>query len=106
MQSLLPSELKAMLDAPGSLPILVDVREPWEHEICHIDGCQHIPMASLSERIKELDPKAKTVVICHHGIRSLQVAKMLEQAGFTDVANLKGGIDIWAREVEPEMVQY
>jgi rhodanese-related sulfurtransferase len=106
MRSLQPSELKALLDTPACAPVILDVREPWEYEICHIDGGRLIPMAELSGRLEELDPTATTVVICHHGMRSQAIARFLEQAGFVDVANLDGGIDAWAREIDPKMAQY
>lgn len=101
-----PSELKSLLDAPGPAPVLLDVREPWEYAICHIGGCKSIPMGQIPHRIRELDPKAKIVVICHHGMRSREVARFLEQAGFTDVSNLEGGIDAWSREIDPRVTQY
>ena len=63
-------------------------------------------MGQIPDRIGELDPRAKIVVICHHGVRSQAIAQFLEQAGFIDVANLRGGIDAWAREIDPEMSQY
>ena len=106
MRSLNPSELKALLDIPGCAPVLLDVREPWEYAICHIAGCKSIPMGQIPNRIGELDPKAKIVVICHHGMRSEQVARFFEQAGFADIVNLQGGIDAWAREIDPKMTRY
>jgi rhodanese-related sulfurtransferase len=63
-------------------------------------------MAELSGRLGELDPTATIVVICHHGMRSQAIARFLEQTGFVDVANLQGGIDAWAREIDPKMTQY
>ena len=106
MRSLQPSELKALLDTSACAPVILDVREPWEYAICHIDGCRLIPMAELPSHLEELDPKATIVVICHHGMRSQAIARFLEQAGFVDVANLQGGIDAWAREIDPKMAQY
>jgi rhodanese-related sulfurtransferase len=106
MHSLNPLDLKALLDSPGPAPVLLDVREPWEYALCHIGDCKSIPMGQIPDRIGELDPRAKIVVICHHGVRSQAIAQFLEQAGFIDVANLRGGIDAWAREIDPEMSQY
>ena len=63
-------------------------------------------MAELPSHLEELDPKAAIVVICHHGMSSQSIARFLEQAGFVDVANLNGGIDAWAREIDPKMTQY
>ena len=85
---------------------IIDVREPWEHALCALPGARLGPMQSLPLRLQELAPKRPTVVLCHHGMRSYQVAAWLERNGFTDVANLNGGIDAWAREIEPGMTQY
>ncbi|GAB4349927.1 MAG: rhodanese-like domain-containing protein [Immundisolibacter sp.] len=85
---------------------IIDVREPWEHAICALDGALRVPMNDLPRRLQELEPTRSTVVLCHHGVRSFQVARWLEQLGFTDVANLTGGIDAWAREVDPDMPSY
>ena len=85
---------------------ILDVREPWEHAVCTLPGARLIPMQGLPQRVSELDPARPTVVLCHHGMRSYQVAVWLERNGFTDVANLSGGIDAWAREIDPGMAQY
>lgn len=87
-------------------PVMVDVREPWELDICRIEGSVALPMAAVPPRLQELDPDAETVVICHHGVRSFQVALFLERNGFSSVLNLAGGIDAWSREVEPAMPKY
>lgn len=85
---------------------LVDVREPWEHALCALEGSCLLPMQVLPQRVHELDPTRTTVVVCHHGVRSFQVAMWLERNGFTDVANLSGGIDAWAREIDPGVAVY
>lgn len=87
-------------------PVLVDVREPWETEICRIDGAIALPMASIPARQQELDPERDTVLICHHGARSFQVALFLERNGFSSVINLSGGIDAWSRDVDATMPKY
>lgn len=89
-----------------SAPLLLDVREPWEFEICKLEGSQLIPMREIPLRIKELDKERETVVICHHGVRSLQVGYFLESSGFTDVINLSGGVAAWAGEVDSTMATY
>lgn len=89
----------------GSVTIL-DVREPWEYQQCHIENSVHIPMGEISHRHNELRPDQEIVVMCHHGMRSLQVAQYLEKAGFTNIANLSGGIDAWARDVDPNLPTY
>jgi rhodanese-related sulfurtransferase len=85
---------------------LVDVRESWEQALCALRGACLMPMQSLPQRVQELDPNRPTVVLCHHGVRSFQVALWLQRQGFTDVANLSGGIDAWARQIDPSMAVY
>jgi rhodanese-related sulfurtransferase len=87
-------------------PFMLDVREPWEIEICRIDGALALPMAAVPSRLPELDPDAETVVICHHGVRSFQVALFLERNGFSSVHNLVGGVDAWSRDIDPAMPKY
>lgn len=100
-------ELAAWLADPARpSPILLDVREPWEFEKCHIDGATLIPMRTVPARMSELDDEAAVVCICHHGARSMQVAHFLEQHGFTDVTNLTGGVDSWSRLVDPSLPIY
>jgi rhodanese-related sulfurtransferase len=107
MQQLSPQQLADWLaDAARPKPVLLDVREPWELEICRIPESRHIPMASVPERKDELDPDAETVVVCHHGARSFQVGVLLESAGFRKVFNLSGGLDGWAKQVDRVMPQY
>jgi rhodanese-related sulfurtransferase len=89
-----------------SKPLLLDVREAWELEICRIADTLPMPMGSVSARYSELDREADTVVICHHGARSFQVAMFLEQQGFTRVFNLYGGVAAWSQQVDPSMPTY
>jgi len=97
--------LKAKRDAGASL-VLLDVREPEEVVLARIAGAIHIPMGEIPGRLHELDPDQEIVVYCHHGIRSMHVANFLLQRDFANVANLAGGIDAWAEEIEPEMSRY
>lgn len=106
MQSITPEQLKELLDQAGADVRLIDVREPWEFEICRIEGAENIPMSELPARLSGLDPGRKTVIICHHGARSLQVANYLAGTGFKDIMNLEGGVDAWALTVDPDMQQY
>jgi rhodanese-related sulfurtransferase len=107
MQAMNPSALSTLLSATGATPpLLLDVREEWEFSICQIEGSRNIPMSAVPAAVPGLDRAAATVVICHHGIRSAQVAHYLERCGFTNVINLEGGIDAWAREVDPSMSTY
>lgn len=106
MRDLTPKQLRDHLAATDADPLLLDVREPWEFRVCAIDGSQLIPMGQLPTALKALDPDRQTVVICHHGIRSRQVAMYLDYQGFSDVINLAGGVDAWARDVDLDMAVY
>jgi rhodanese-related sulfurtransferase len=107
MEQITPTELKSWLDDPKRpRPLLLDVREPWEVAICALPGSRHVPMNAIPARAAELDPAADTVVICHHGARSFQVGLFLERKGFARVYNLFGGVDAWARSVDPAMATY
>jgi len=107
MKQITASELAAWLgDKAREKPVLLDVREPWEHEKAHIEGAKRIPMRELPARIEELDEEKDVVAICHHGGRSMQVAMFLEKQGFKRVHNLVGGIDAWSRSVDPAVPLY
>lgn len=107
MQHIHPTELKAWLDDPDrEKPMLLDVREPWEYALCHIEGAESVPMNSIPARLGELDRERETVVVCHHGVRSFHVARFLEHNGFGRVINLTGGVDGWAKEADPTMAKY
>jgi rhodanese-related sulfurtransferase len=106
MRQLAAPALKAWLSQQPQPVTLLDVREPWEYSLCRLDGSLHIPMGQLGARLEELDPDRPTVVICHHGVRSLHAGVFLERQGFPDVVNLQGGIDGWARTVDPAMTVY
>jgi len=100
-------ELRRWLDdASRSPPVLLDVRESWEYRYCHIDGSQWMPMGEVPQRCRALDPTAEIVLICHHGIRSYQVGILLAHNGFTRIYNLRGGVEAWARQVDPAMPRY
>jgi rhodanese-related sulfurtransferase len=100
-----PRELKDRLDR-NERPVLVDVRDDWETRLCRLDNALHIPMEELEFRTEELDPADDIVVYCHHGVRSAAVADYLRRLGFSRVRNLAGGLDAWARAVEPGMRRY
>ena len=108
MQQLTAPELNDLLShsSQDERPLLLDVREPWEFAICCIDGAQLIPMRQIPGSLTQLNADQPVVVICHHGIRSQQVALYLEQRGFSQVYNLRGGVDGWARDVDRSMATY
>lgn len=87
---------------------LVDVRQLWEHEIAALANSILIPLPELAGRTHELNlPKEELIVVyCHHGIRSLSGARILQQASFTNVVSLSGGIDAWSAEVDPTLERY
>jgi len=86
--------------------LLIDVREPLEAQIAHIEGARLIPLRELPARLAELPGHGAIVTLCHHGPRSLKAREILKGAGFANVRSLAGGIDAWAREVDPEVPRY
>lgn len=106
LRTLSPQALSEWLHSDQTQPILLDVREPWEFEICHLEGARLIPLSRLSAQSTTLDEDAAIVVICHHGIRSQHAGLFLEQQGFKHIYNLAGGIAQWSREIDPAMPVY
>ena len=102
-----PPELDAWRkDAARAAPLVVDVREPWEHDKARIEGSTLIPMREIPTRIAELPSDREIVLMCHHGSRSAQVAQWLARNGVSRVHNLAGGIDAWSRLVDPAIPRY
>jgi rhodanese-related sulfurtransferase len=99
-------ELKEKLDKGSNDFVLIDVREPWELNVCSLPGTLSIPMRAIPARYMELPKDSELVLVCHHGVRSQQVAYFLERQGFEKLNNLVGGIAAWAREVDPAMPTY
>lgn len=95
-----------LADKTRPAPVLLDVRESWEYELCRLENSHHIPMNLVPLRCEEINPSQEIVVICHHGGRSMQVAMFLERKGFSAVYNLSGGVEAWAGEVDPGMRRY
>ena len=93
-------------DKARNAPLILDVREPWEFDTCHIPGARLIPMQQVAERIDEVPADSDIVVVCHHGARSMQVANYLAEAGRDRVYNLRGGVAAWAEQVDPTMPRY
>ena len=92
--------------ASGTPPVVLDVREPQEWDICHLPGAVLIPLGDLPQRIGELDPQVPVVCQCRSGIRSARAAQFLRLQGFRDVRNLTGGILAWSDEVDPTVPKY
>jgi rhodanese-related sulfurtransferase len=100
--------------ATAALPVVLDVREPWELQTASVkeDGFTlvHIPMREIPERLAELQNALGTsrpiACLCHHGMRSLQVANYLMQSGFSKVVNLQGGINAWSQQVDSSVPIY
>jgi rhodanese-related sulfurtransferase len=119
ISQLTPSDFAAWRDrataaAPAAgLPLVLDVREPWEVQTASVkpDGFTllTIPMREVTARLAELQSShadQPIACLCHHGMRSLQVANFLAQSGFTDVVNLQGGIEAWSQQVDPSVPRY
>jgi adenylyltransferase/sulfurtransferase len=103
-----PLEIDATLAAQqlreGAL--LLDVREPFEIAICEVAGSRHIPMRQIPESLDNLPRDKPILVLCHAGVRSMRVTQYLRANGFAHVSNVAGGIDAWAREVDPGLARY
>src|SRR5262245_20692997 len=100
-------ELHEKLTA-GEPIYLLDVRQLWEHEIAAFPKSVLVPLNELPERVDEIDPPEGALVIayCHHGVSSLSAASLLEQRGHRNVASLRGGIDAWSLEIDPNVRRY
>jgi rhodanese-related sulfurtransferase len=105
MDEITPQDLKTRLAGNGR-PLLLDVRQDWETRLCRLENAVHIPIEEIELRADELNPDDEIVVYCHQGVRSAAVADYLRQRGFKSVKNLRGGLDYWARTVDPAMRRY
>ena len=99
--------VKQRLDAKEPI-VLLDCREPAEHNLTRIATARLLPMSELAQRVSELDElrDAELVVVCHHGVRSRQVAAWLRQRGFAKAVSLAGGIDRWSLQIDPSLPRY
>jgi rhodanese-related sulfurtransferase len=106
-ESITAGELAELLKSEKP-PRLLDVREPEEFAICSLPGAVLMPLGQVPDQVEELEAwrDEPTVVYCHHGMRSQHAIEFLRHVGFTKLANLTGGIDAWAREVDPNMPKY
>ncbi len=100
-----PAELKARLSS-GEKLVLVDVREPWECEICRIEGAKLVPLGALAASLNTLPDVDEVICYCHHGMRSLDAAAWLRFQGFEKAKSLAGGIERWSLEVDPNVPRY
>jgi len=101
-------ELKQLLAlANPERPVVLDVREPWEYSAARIEGSTLMPMGDIPSRaFQELDPEARIITVCHHGVRSMNVAVWLRNQGFENAQSLRGGIDAWSAEIDPAVPRY
>jgi rhodanese-related sulfurtransferase len=102
---ILPSEVKQKLDR-GQKLLLVDVREPHEYAICHIEGAVLIPMGTIPANLQKLDTDEDVICFCHHGMRSMDVANWLRAQGVKSAKSMAGGIDRWSLEIDPRVPRY
>jgi rhodanese-related sulfurtransferase len=101
-----PEDVKGKLDAEEAFTLL-DVREPWEFEAARIDTAKLMPMGDVPSRAhQELDPEDHIVVLCHHGVRSMNVTVWLRGQGFEKTQSMRGGIDAWSRRVDGKVPMY
>jgi rhodanese-related sulfurtransferase len=101
------AEQAKQLLASATPPLLLDVREPWEHATAHIEPSTLIPMGEVPSRAhQELDEDQHILVLCHHGARSLSVAAWLRNQGFDKAQSVAGGIDAWSRQIDPNIPRY
>jgi len=98
-------EVKERLDR-GEKLMLVDVREPHEYELCHIEGALRIPMGSIPANLQKLDVDEDVICFCHHGMRSMDVANWLRGQGIKSAKSMAGGIDRWSLEIDPRVPRY
>jgi rhodanese-related sulfurtransferase len=98
----------AALRAEGDPFLFLDCREPDEHAIARIEGAMLIPMQTIPERLADLEPHrgSRIVVHCHHGVRSLRVARFLRERGFAHAQSMAGGIEAWSLEIDPATPRY
>ena len=102
-----PGALAALQQTDGAPVLLLDVREPWEVATASLHGIVSMPMGDVPSRAHaELDPEQRIITVCHHGVRSLNVAVWLRNQGFEQAQSLAGGIDAWSREIAPAVPRY
>jgi rhodanese-related sulfurtransferase len=100
-----PREAEAALAADKGI-LLLDVREPWEHQQARIEGSKLIPLREVPSNLQTIENSERVIVYCHHGMRSLDAAAWLRQQGVEGVQSMSGGIDRWTTEVDPLVPRY
>lgn len=103
-----PQDVKQKIDSADRI-VLVDCREPFEHQIAHIEGAHLIPMNTIPARLQQIESiadEATIIVYCHHGMRSMSVVNWLREQGVTECQSMRGGIDAWSVLVDPQVARY
>jgi len=100
-----PADVKARLDR-GEKLVLIDVREPWEYELCRLEGAKLVPLGSLAASLNTLPDVDEVICYCHHGMRSMDAAVWLRFQGIEKAKSLAGGIERWSVEVDPKVPRY
>jgi len=100
-----PADVKARMDR-GEQLVLIDVREPWEHQVCRIEGAKLVPLGSLAASLQTLPDVDEVICYCHHGMRSLDAAAWLRFQGIEKAKSLAGGIERWSVEIDPKVPRY
>ena len=100
-----PTEVYKKIEAGEELQI-IDVREPFELEICQVENALHIPMQQVPNQMSKIPQDKTLVVMCHHGVRSMRVVNFLKAQGVSNIYNMDGGIDRWAIEIDRNMNKY
>ena len=88
---------------------LIDVREPFEHDIAKLEDSELVPMNSVPAALQQLEAKADEaplMILCHHGVRSLNVVNWLRRQGIENCFSIQGGLDLWSREIDPKIPRY
>lgn len=100
-----PADVKARMDR-GEKLVFVDVREPWEYDLCRIEGAKLVPLGSLASSVNTLLGVDEVICYCHHGMRSLDAAAWLRFQGIERAKSLSGGIERWSNDVDPAVPRY
>lgn len=90
----------------GEELLIIDVRESFELELCKLENAIHIPMSKVPLQLNKIPKDKELVIMCHHGVRSMRIVNYLKTQGITNIHNMDGGIDLWAREVDNNMTKY